>query len=48
MLNGKPYSKTFIRYADITKGGKLEFFMDEQPTPWGKAVKDQPAGLGTR
>ncbi|MNJ87281.1 Glycosyl hydrolase family 92 [compost metagenome] len=48
MLNGKPYSKTFIRYADITKGGKLEFFMDEQPSVWGRAVKDQPAGLGTR
>lgn len=48
MLNGKLYSKTFIRYADIMKGGKLEFFMDEQPSQWGKGIKDQPAGLNIR
>jgi predicted alpha-1,2-mannosidase len=44
-LNGKPYSKTFIRYSDIINGGKLEFFMDEQPGEWGKAIIDQGASL---
>ncbi len=44
-LNGKPYPKTFIKYADIIKGGKLEFFMDERPSVWGIAAKGQPAGL---
>lgn len=44
-LNGKRYSKTFIRYADILNGGKLEFFMGKEPSSWGKDIKDQPAGL---
>ena len=26
-LNGRPYKKTYIDYADIVKGGTLEFFM---------------------
>ncbi len=30
-LNGKPYSKPFIRYEDIIKGGTLEFSMGDKP-----------------
>ena len=30
-LNGKNYSKNFILHTDLTKGGKLEFIMSEQP-----------------
>ena len=44
-LNGKPYSKTFIRHADLMNGGKLEFFLAHQPGSWGTSAKDQPAGL---
>lgn len=30
-LNGKPYTKLFIKHEDIVKGGKLEFFMGKKP-----------------
>jgi len=36
-LNGKIYSKNFIRYVDIMKGGKLEFALTTKPgKSWGK------------
>ncbi|MBB2144901.1 glycoside hydrolase family 92 protein [Pedobacter sp. LMG 31464] len=44
-LNGKPYLKTYIKHSDLMKGGKLEFFLKDQPSQWGKDVKNQPAGL---
>lgn len=47
-LNGQPYARTFIRHADIMKGGRLVFFLDKQPSSWGKAERDQPAGLNSR
>ncbi|MBU1010599.1 MAG: GH92 family glycosyl hydrolase [Bacteroidetes bacterium] len=30
-LNGKPYSKLFLRHEDIIQGGKLEFVMSRKP-----------------
>lgn len=47
-LNGQPYSKTYIRYADIINGGRLEIFLDKQPSLWGVAANDQPTGLNSR
>ncbi len=44
-LNGKPYSKTFIRYADIMNGGKLVYQLDQKPSSWGRSEENQPAGL---
>ena len=44
-LNGKPYPYTYIRYADIQQGAKLEFFMSAKPTKWGSALKHQPKGM---
>lgn len=44
-LNGKPYQKTFIKHTDLMHGGKLEFFLSDRPSAWGKAAKNQPAGL---
>ena len=40
-LNGKAYSKTYIDYADIMKGGVLELTMGPKPSKWGwsKAVR---------
>lgn len=32
-LNGKDYKKLFISYADIMKGGELEFTMGPRPAP---------------
>ncbi len=31
ILNGKPYPNTYIRHADIEKGGVLEFIMSDKP-----------------
>lgn len=44
-LNGQPYSKTFIHYADIMKGGKLIFYLGQKPSSWGKLEAEQPMGL---
>ena len=37
-LNEQPYNKSFIRYQDIMKGGKLEFSMADTPNE-NRAVK---------
>lgn len=41
-LNGKPYTKSYITYADIVKGGTLELQMGSKPSKWGTAKKDRP------
>jgi len=42
-LNGKPYSKSYITYQDITGGGTLEFTMGETPNKnFGAAPADRP------
>jgi putative alpha-1,2-mannosidase len=34
-LNGKPYTKSYIMYQDMMKGGTLELQMGNQPSKWG-------------
>ena len=34
-LNGKPYDKTYIDFADIQRGGTLEFQMTDRPSDFG-------------
>lgn len=42
-LNGKPYTRSFITYADIMKGGELKFEMGSRPsTSWGLKASDRP------
>lgn len=41
-LNGKKYTKSYISFDDIVKGGTLEFVMGPQPSKFGTAVKDRP------
>ena len=42
-LNGKPYSRNFIRYADIVAGGVLRLQMGKQPNPErGIQAADKP------
>ena len=41
-LNGKPYSKSYIMYNDIMKGGTLELQMGNQPSKWGTRPADRP------
>ncbi len=42
-LNGKPYSKSYIKHADLIKGGELILQMGNQPSDqWGKNEGDLP------
>ncbi|GAB2686280.1 GH92 family glycosyl hydrolase [Mucilaginibacter koreensis] len=42
-LNGKPYTKSYIPFAEFKKGGELVFEMGSQPSAtYGKALKDRP------
>jgi len=42
-LNGSDYTKSYITYDDVIKGGTLEFNMASAPnTSWGSAEKDVP------
>ncbi len=41
-LNGKPYTKSYIMYSDMVKGGTLELQMGNKPSAWGTKVKDRP------
>jgi predicted alpha-1,2-mannosidase len=34
--NGKPYTKSFLQYKDIMKGGKLEIYLQSKPSSWGR------------
>lgn len=42
-LNGKPYKNSYIRHADILKGGTLKITMGNKPNyDFGKAVVNRP------
>ena len=41
-LNGKRYTRSYIDYKDIMKGGILEFVMGDQPSSFGTKVSDRP------
>lgn len=41
-LNGKPYTKSYIMYDDIMRGGTLELQMGNKPSKWGTKVSDRP------
>jgi predicted alpha-1,2-mannosidase len=43
--NGKAYRKNYITYSMIIQGGKLELWLTDQPTQWGSASANRPAGL---
>jgi putative alpha-1,2-mannosidase len=42
MLNGKPYTKSYITHSDIAKGGKLIFYMGDKPSSFGTKKSDRP------
>ncbi|WP_019188296.1 GH92 family glycosyl hydrolase, partial [Prevotella conceptionensis] len=41
-LNGKTYTRSYIHYKDIMKGGTLEFVMGEKPSSFGTKAADRP------
>ena len=45
-LNGRPYTKTYLRHADLVKGGTLRLVMGSEPSPrWGTGEEDAPYSL---
>ncbi|MBR1468935.1 MAG: GH92 family glycosyl hydrolase [Prevotella sp.] len=42
LLNGKPYTKSYILFSDILRGGTLELQMGPQPGNFGTKKKDRP------
>ena len=46
LLNGEPYTKTYITHADLVNGGTLEFVMSAKPNKKrGLAMSDKPYSL---
>ncbi|MBR5483938.1 MAG: GH92 family glycosyl hydrolase [Alistipes sp.] len=46
LLNGKPYTKTYITHSDLLGGGTLEFVMSAKPNKKrGLALSDKPYSL---
>ena len=41
-LNGKPYTKSFIKHTDMVKGGTLIFYMGRKPSGFGSKKADRP------
>ena len=45
MLNGAPYSKSYLSHADIMAGGLLELKMGPAPSKWASGVDDVPSSI---
>jgi len=41
-LNGKKYTKSYVSFDVLRKGGTLEFQMGPKPSKWGTDPKDRP------
>ena len=41
-LNGKPYTRSYIDFKDIVRGGTLEFVMGNNPSQFGVKPSDRP------
>ena len=41
-LNGKPYTRSYIDFKDIVRGGTLEFVMGNNPSHFGVKPSDRP------
>ncbi|MGY0040054.1 glycoside hydrolase domain-containing protein [Pedobacter sp. NJ-S-72] len=47
VLNGKPYTKSYLRHAAIVAGGMLTLYMGDQPSAtWGVIEADRPKSGG--
>jgi len=45
LLNNKLYNKNFITHSLIVKGGKLEIWLQNEPSNWGNRVEDRGKGM---
>ena len=41
-MNGKPYTRSYIDFKDIKRGGTLEFVMGSKPSQFGVKPADRP------
>lgn len=45
-LNGRPYTKTYLRHSDLVKGGTLKLVMGDRPSAsWGSRPEDVPYSI---
>jgi predicted alpha-1,2-mannosidase len=44
-LNGQKYTKAYLLYEDIMKGGELEISMGAKPSQWGTAEGNRPKSV---
>ena len=44
-VNGKPWTRPWIRHADIAAGATLEFVMGSAPSAWGSDADSLPASM---
>jgi predicted alpha-1,2-mannosidase len=44
--NGKPWTRNWIRHADLAQGGELVFEMGRKPSRFGTAKADRPPSFG--
>ncbi|MBO4826998.1 MAG: GH92 family glycosyl hydrolase [Prevotella sp.] len=42
VLNGKPYTRSYIDFKDFHRGATLELYMGSRPSRFGTAKKDRP------
>ncbi|MCX2493733.1 GH92 family glycosyl hydrolase [Pedobacter sp. PF22-3] len=46
VLNGKPYTKSYILHKTITTGGNMQIYMGDKPSAsWGVKPEDRPVSL---
>ena len=41
-LNGKPYTRSYIDFKDIARGGTIELTMGSKPSQFGVKPADRP------
>jgi predicted alpha-1,2-mannosidase len=47
-INGKELSSPYLPYAEVKRGGKLDFIMGPQPSKWGTADQTQAIRTASR
>lgn len=49
VLNGKPYTKSYLRHATLIAGGELTLYMGPEPSAtWGVKTEDRPKSSGAQ
>ena len=45
VLNGRPYSRNYLKHEDIMAGGVFELSMGAEPSAWGNGEDDLPSSV---